>query len=132
MLLQADKSTTYTKTQVDNSLASKEIKSVFGEVPATNTSILFDYIDNKFRAIHVNSPLSIQAANDAYLTIDANCYTETEVDNSLALKQNVVNNAPGTGERLLEINFLKRIFAVTPLHVNTYLNLNRPHDPKKC
>ena len=39
--------------------------------------IQVDYFinDNKFRAIHVNNPLSIQTTNDAYLTIDTNCYT---------------------------------------------------------
>ena len=35
---------------------------------------------------------------------------------------------PGTGERLLEMNSLKRIFAVSPLQVKTYLNLNNPSD----
>ena len=60
---------------------------MFGEIPATSTSRLFDYNDNKFRAIHVNSPLSIQTANDAYLTIKADCCIKTEVDNNLASKQ---------------------------------------------
>jgi hypothetical protein len=41
-------------------LEAEQIKFVFGEIPATNTSRLFDYNDIKFRAIHVNSPLSIQ------------------------------------------------------------------------
>ena len=48
----------------------------------------------------------------------------------LALQADVINNVPGTGERLLEANFLKRIFAVAPLQVNTYLNLNDPNDKK--
>ena len=52
----------------------------------TNSSKLFDKND-KFRALHVNNPLTIQTTNDAYLTIDADCYTKTEVDGSLALKQ---------------------------------------------
>ena len=42
---------------------------------------LFDYNDNKFRAIHVNRPLSIQTTSDVDLTIGANCYSKTEVDN---------------------------------------------------
>ena len=61
---------------------------LFGEIPATNTSRLFDHGDNNFRAINVNSPLSIKTTNDAYLTIQADCYSKTEVDNNLALKAN--------------------------------------------
>ena len=37
---------------------------------------------------------------------------------------------PGTGERLLEENFLKRIFIVSPLRIKTYLNINDSSDPK--
>ena len=44
-------------------------------------------------------------------------YTKTEIDNAVATKQNNVNNVPGTGERLLEVNCLKRIFAISPLQV---------------
>ena len=39
---------------------------------------------------------------------------------------------PGTGERRLEVNFLKRIFAVEPSKITTYLNLNDPDDPKNA
>ena len=56
----------YTKTEVGQSLASKHIGFLFGEVPATSTSRLFDYNDNEFRAIHVNNPRSIQTTNDAF------------------------------------------------------------------
>ena len=93
------------------------MKYIFGEIPPTNTSILLDYGDNKFRAINVSSPLSIQTTNNAYSIIQADCYTKSEVNNSLALKQNVINNVPGTGERLFEVNFLKRIFAIAPLQI---------------
>ena len=37
---------------------------------------------------------------------------------------------PGTGERLFDVIFLKRIFAIAPLQVKSYLNLNDPNDPK--
>ena len=90
---------------------------MFGEIPTTNTDRSFGYNANKVRAIHVNGPLYIQATNDAYLIVKADCYTKTEVDNSLALKQGVINNVLGTGERLFDTNFLKRIFAVAPLQV---------------
>ena len=33
---------------------------------------------------------------------------------------------PGTGERLLEANFLKRIFVVALVNVKTDLNINDP------
>ena len=39
---------------------------------------------------------------------------------------------PGTGERLFEVKFLKRIFAIEPLQINTCLNLNDPNDPKNA
>ena len=103
-------------TEVYNGFALKQNRFDLGEIP-NNTSRLFDLSPTRFRAIHVNSPLSIETTNDAYLTIDAYCSTKTEVDNSLAIKRRVINNVPGTGERLLEMNLLKRIFAVSPLHI---------------
>ena len=87
-----------------------------------------EYGENNFGAIDVSSPLSFKTTNNAYLTIQAACYTKSEVDSSLALKQHVISNVPGTGEILLEVNLLKRIFAIAPLQVNTYLNLNDPND----
>ena len=39
---------------------------------------------------------------------------------------------PGTGERLLEANFLKRIFSIAPLRIKVYLNLNDLNDPKNA
>ena len=59
-----------------------------------------------------------------------NYYTKTEVNNSLALKQYVINNVPETGEYLVEANFLKHIFALAPLQIKTYFNLNNPNDQK--
>ena len=67
----------YTKTEIDSSFALKQINVLLGEIPTTNTSRLLDYKDNKFRAIHVNNPLPIQTTHDAYLTIDAHCYTRS-------------------------------------------------------
>lgn len=185
LLLKADQLTTYTKTEIDNSLLLKQNKFILGEIPS-NTSRLFDLNDNKFRAIHVSSPLSIETTNDAYLTINADTYSKAEVDNSLFLKadksttytktevdtqfanlidtapdalntlnelaaalnddanyaatvenqlaskQNVLSNVPGTGQILLESDYLKRIFAVSPLSVSTYLNLDDPDDPKNA
>ena len=57
-------------------------------------------------------------------------YTKTEVNNKLALKQDVIKNVPGTGERILEADYVKRIFAISPLQVKTYLNINDTDDPK--
>ena len=39
---------------------------------------------------------------------------------------------PGTGERLYEIDYIKRIFGVSPLSVNTYYNMNDMNDPKNA
>jgi len=83
-----------TATQL--ALDTKQTQVLFGEIPATNTSRLFGHGDNKFRAIHVKSPLSVQTTNDAYLTIQADCYTETEVNNRLA-RNPPINNPTFTG-----------------------------------
>ena len=96
---------------------------MFGEIPATSTSRLFDQNDNEFRAIHENDPMSIQTTNAADLNFDATSYTKTEVDNSLALKHIVINNVPGTGEEPLQSNCFKRVFAVSRLKAKTYLNM---------
>ena len=100
----ANQSTTYTKTEVDISLDTKQIRFILGEMPLTNTSRLSGHGDNKVRAINFTSPLSIQTTNSAYLTTNADCYTKSEVNNSLALKQIVINKVPGAGERLFEMN----------------------------
>ena len=39
---------------------------------------------------------------------------------------------PGTSERLLETNLLKRIFAVALLNVKAYLNINNLIDPRSA
>ena len=80
--------------------------------------------------MHGSSPLSIQTTNNAYLTINADCYTKSEVDSNLALKRSVPKSVPGTSERLFEMSCVRRIFAIAPLQVKTYLNLNDPNDPK--
>jgi hypothetical protein len=50
----------------------------------------------------------------------------------LASKRNVKSNFTGLGEHILEANFLKRIFAVAPLQINTSSNLNDSNDPKNA
>ena len=37
---------------------------------------------------------------------------------------------PGTGERLFEIDYIKRTFGVSSLSVDTYYNLTDMNDPK--
>ena len=37
---------------------------------------------------------------------------------------------PGSGEGVLEADFVKRVFAVSPLDIRTYLNINNPNVPK--
>ena len=68
----------------------------------------------------------------AFTEIQATTCTKTEFDTGLLLKQIVINSVPGTGERLLEANVLKRIFAVAPLNVKTCLDINNPNDPKNA
>ena len=66
------------------------MKFIFGEIPPVNISSLFDQGDNKFRALNVTTPLSIQTTNNAYLTINADCYNKSEVDSRIA---NLVGSA---------------------------------------
>ena len=56
LALKAYRGTTYIKTEIDNSLDAKQMKFIFGEIPPTNTSRLFDYGDKKIRARNVSSP----------------------------------------------------------------------------
>ena len=67
---------------------------------------------------------------DEALNDDAN-YAAT-VQNQLASKQNILSNVPGTGQILLESNYLKRIVTVSPLRIKTDLNVNGLSDPKNA
>ena len=89
----------YIKTETDNNLLLKADRSI----TYTKTEV-----DNSL-ALNSNQ---------------ATTYNKAEVDNSLALKQNVINNAPGTGERLLEANFLERIFTFQSERSNLSKNDN--------
>jgi len=53
-------------------------------------------------------------------------------ENQIAAKQNILNNVDGTGEPLLESDFVKRIFTVSPLNIKTYFNFNDSNDPKNA
>ena len=63
-------------------------------------------------------------------TSDLNKPISTATQSALNLKQNTLVNVPGTGEMLLESNFIKRIFTVAPLEIKTYLNLSSSTDQK--
>ena len=63
-------------------------------------------------------------------TNDLNKPISTATQTALNLKQNIINNLTGTGETLLESNFIKRIFTVSPLEIKTYLNINDGTDAK--
>ncbi len=65
-------------------------KFIVSEIPA-NTGRLFDSGRTKFRAINVQSPLSITATREDYLTISTDTYTKTEVANKISA---VVSAAP--------------------------------------
>ena len=88
----ANQSTTYTKAEVDTQLSN--------------------LIDSAPDALNTLNELA-EALND-----DEN-YAAI-IQNQLATKQNNLDNVPGTGERLFEIDYIKRIFGVSPLSVNTY------------
>ena len=76
---------------------------------------MFDYGDNKFRAINVSSPLSIQTTNNAYLTINADCYTKSEVNSNLALKADKATTSTKTEiDTSLDTKHTKFIFGEIP------------------
>ena len=56
----------------------------------------------------------------------------TAINNAVSTLQNTLQNVPGKGEILLESNFIKRIFTVSPLEIKTYLNLGSSTDPKNA
>ena len=96
----ANQSTTYTKIEVDTQLSN--------------------LIDSAPDVLNTLNELA-DALND-----DANY--ATTIQNQFATKQNNISNLPGTGEILLESDFLKRIYGVSPLNVTTYFNSNDPND----
>ena len=96
----ANQSTTYTKAEVDTQLSN--------------------LIDSAPDVLNTLNELA-DALND-----DANY--ATTIQNQFATKQNNISNLPGTGEILLESDFLKRIYGVSPLNVTTYFNSNDPND----
>ena len=96
----ANQSTTYTKTEVDTQLSN--------------------LIDSTPDVLNTLNELA-DALND-----DANY--ATTIQNQFATKQSNISNLPGTGEILLDSDFLKRIYGVSPLNVTTYSNSNNPND----
>jgi hypothetical protein len=79
-------------TTNNTKLSSKQNKFLLGELPATNSGRLFDLNSTKFRGIHCGNPLSIVETNDAYLTLDADCYTKAQTDNLIS----TISLTPGT------------------------------------
>ena len=63
-------------TTIPTQLSNKQHKFMLGEIPS-NTSRLFDSSNTKFRAIHCSNPY-------AYVTIDADVYSKSYIDTSLA------------------------------------------------
>jgi len=54
------------------------------------------------------------------------------INTAVSTKQNTLQNVPGTGEALLEIGYIKRIFTVSPLEIKTYFNFNDANDQKNA
>ena len=71
-------------TTNNTKLAGKQNKFLLGELPLTNSARLFDLNSTKFRGIHCSNPLSIVETNDAYLTLDADCYSKAQIDNLIS------------------------------------------------
>ena len=79
-------------TNNNTKLSNKQNKFLLGELPATNSGRLFDLNSTKFRGIHCSNPLSIVETNDAYLTLDVDCYTKAQTDNLIS----TISLTPGT------------------------------------
>ena len=97
----ANQSTTYTKAEVDTQLSSNLIDS---------------------------APDVLNTLNELADALNDDANYATTIQNQFATKQNNISNLPGTGEILLESDFLKRIYGVSPLNVTTYFNSNDPND----
>ena len=106
------KLTTYIKSEVDSNLLLKSDKLT----TYTNTEVdtlITNLIDAAPTVLNTLNELA-NALND-----DAN-YAAT-IQKQLSLRQNIITNLTGTGQLLMENNYLKRIFTVAPLNIKTYL-----------
>jgi hypothetical protein len=87
LLLKADKSDTYTETEVDNLLNTKQPVFALGNPTTTHTK-LFD--SNVLKSVMGNN-IGIED-NTTYITLDAShIYTKTETDNLLGNKQDTLD-----------------------------------------
>ena len=82
-----------------STLDGKQDKFVVSAIPA-NTGRLFEPGSTNFRAINVQSPLSITATRNDYLTISSDTYTTAQVDQKLS---NLIGTAPLILDTLGEI-----------------------------
>ena len=109
--LKANQSTTYTKIEVDNSLSLKANQS---------TTYTKSEVDTQFSNLIDSAPDALNTLNELAEALNDDENYAATIQNQLATKQNNLDNVPGTGERLFEIDYIKRIFGVSPLNVNTY------------
>ena len=79
-----------------------------------------------------SAPEALNTLNELADALNDDSNYATTTQNQSATQQHNIDNVPGTGEILLESDFLKRIFGVSPLNVNTYFNSNDANDPKNA
>ena len=128
----------YTPTICNSSLSSSNLHTGFFGTANQESDT------TKYR--HVLSNTSVTFGTPVTCQFDLSCSSLTAasiyggaatqitnaINNAVSTKQNTLQNVPGTGETLYEIDYLKRIFTVSPLEIKTYFNMNNGNDPKNA
>ena len=73
----------YDKPNMDGKLYNKQNKFIIAETVPTNAARLFDANNTKFRAINVNSPLSISTPNFEYVSLSCDAYDKANIDGKI-------------------------------------------------
>ena len=93
-----------------------------------NQQHILKEVDTQLSNLIDSAPDVLNTLNELADALNDEANYATTIQNQFATKQNNISNLPGTGEILLESDFLKRIYGVSPLNVTTYFNSNDPND----
>jgi len=87
-------------------------------------------VDTQFSNLIDSAPEALNTLNELADALNDGSNYATTIQNQLATQQNNIDNVSGTGERLFEIDHIKRRLGLSPLNVNTYFNSKDLSDPK--
>ena len=119
LLLKANQATTYTKTEVDNSLSLKanqsttytktEVDSSLSLKANQSTTYTKSEVDAHFSNLIDSAPDALNTLNELAEALNDDENYAATIQNQLATKQKNLDNVPGTGERLFEIDYIKNL-----------------------